>query len=70
MAAAAERHRTGRGVSAPPRASLRELAWALPKMRRDPLTVWQHYYDTYGPVVCQRPRGIGPVGGAISVPRP
>jgi cytochrome P450 len=45
--------RTGGGVSVPPRASLRELAWAVPKMRRDPLTVWQHYYDAHGPVVCQ-----------------
>ncbi len=53
MAAAAERRLTGKGASAPPRASLRELAWALPKMRRNPLMVWQHYYDTYGPVVCQ-----------------
>ena len=44
--------RTGRGAAAP-RVSLRELAWALPRMRRDPLAVWQHYYDAYGPVVCQ-----------------
>jgi cytochrome P450 len=54
MAAAADGSgaRTGRGAAAP-RASLREVAWALPKMRRDPLAVWQRYYDRYGPVVCQ-----------------
>ena len=55
MAAAEERSggNTGRGVSTPPRASLRELAWALPRMRRDPLQVWQRYYDAHGSVVCQ-----------------
>jgi cytochrome P450 len=55
MTAAAEKSGvgTGRKASAPPRASLRELAWALPRMRRDPLAVWQHYYDAHGPVVCQ-----------------
>lgn len=55
MAAALEGSgaRTGRGGASAPRASLREVAWAFPKMRRDPLTVWQHYYDKYGAVVCQ-----------------
>jgi cytochrome P450 len=32
---------------------LREIAWSLPRMRREPLTVWQHYYEAHGPVVCQ-----------------
>ena len=40
-------------ASRPPRASLREVAWAFPRMRRDPLGVWRHYYEKYGPVVCQ-----------------
>jgi hypothetical protein len=53
-AAEASGARTGRGFSAPPCASLRELAWALPRMRGDPLTVWQHYYDAHGPVGASR----------------
>jgi cytochrome P450 len=53
MAAAAEQNGTRSGGVAPPRASLRDVASAFPRMRRDPLGVWQRYYEKYGPVVCQ-----------------
>ena len=45
-------------LPSPPRAGLLEAAWALPRMRREPLTVWSHLYEKYGPVVCQQGLGV------------
>ncbi|MCK7580454.1 MAG: hypothetical protein MZV65_35620 [Chromatiales bacterium] len=45
-------------LPSPPRASLLEAAWALPRMRREPLTVWSHLYQKHGPVVCQQGLGV------------
>ena len=42
----------------PPKAALRESLWALPKMRREPLAVWSHFYDSYGPIVWQPALGL------------